>query len=139
MPTTTKKFILPLTIFLLVLSVVFEHNVMAGTTPPITSAQIDPEYPNGKNGWYTKPVKITLTGTDLESGVKEINYKIDDGSWVKKSFSNSVNLAPNPSFEDIGGLDSLNTKDWVISNSRLGQHTRDTIIYKDEFPVTSIE
>jgi hypothetical protein len=139
MPTTTKKFILPLTIFLLVLSVVFEHNVMAGTTPPITSAQIDPEYPNGKNGWYTKPVKITLTGTDLESGVKEINYKIDDGSWVKKSFSNSVNLAPNPSFEDIGGLDSLNTKDWVISNSAPGAtYTRDTIIYKDEFPVTSI-
>lgn len=141
MPRTIKKIILSAIVFLLTFTVYvsFEHTVMAGTTPPITSAQVDPENPNGKNDWYTKPVKITLTGTDLESGVKEINYRIDTSNWVKKDFSNSLNLAPNPSFEEIGSLDSLDTQDWEISNSAPGAtYARDNVIYKDEFPTTSI-
>lgn len=69
------------------------------TTAPVTSLTKNPASPNGKNSWYTVPVNITLKATDLESGVKEINYKIDSGAWQKKSFANTLNLAPNPSFE----------------------------------------
>jgi len=42
----------------------------ADTTPPVTTVEKSPSAPNGKNGWYLQPVKITLTGTDLESGIK---------------------------------------------------------------------
>ena len=140
MPTTTKKFILPFIVFLLIFSVSFKHKVMAGNTPPVTSSQMDPENPNGKNNWYTKPVKITLTGTDLESGVKEINYRIDSGNWVKKDFSNSLNLAPNPSFETPSPTLPLETQDWKVSNSSPGAtYSRDTLIYMPSFANTSIK
>lgn len=140
MPTTTKKFILPFIVFLLIFSISFKQKVMAGNTPPVTSSQMDPENPNGKNNWYTKPVKITLTGTDLESGVKEINYRIDSGNWVKKDFSNSLNLAPNPSFETPSPTLPLETQDWKVSNSSPGAtYSRDTLIYMPSFANTSIK
>lgn len=71
----------------------------ADTTAPYTTATKDPAEPDGNNGWYKKPVTITLESTDTESGVKEINYKIDSSSWKKFDLTDTLNLAPNPSFE----------------------------------------
>ena len=112
----------------------------AGTTPPTSYVDIEPDTPDGNNNWYLQPVKVTLTAEDLESGVKEINYKIDDGDWVTKNFSNSLNLAPNPSFESSSLNPPLNTQDWEVSNSNPGvSYSRDTLIYQPDFASTSVK
>ena len=83
----------------------------ADITAPVTTHVQTPAAPNGNNGWYVTPVQFELTATDLESGVKEINYRIDGGSWMKEEFSDSLNLAPNPSFENPAGTSS-GVADW---------------------------
>lgn len=83
------------------------------TTPPVTDFSIDPETPDGLNDWYVTSPSVTLDATDLESGVKEINWKINSGTWQKESFSNTLNLAPNPSFEDPGSPVAL----WDVGDS----------------------
>ncbi len=98
----------------------------AGVTPPITTRIQTPSSPNGNNSWYKTPVQFQLEATDVESGVKEINYRIDGGIWQKVSFSNSLNLAPNPSFENIGSTSSGNA-DWdatIVDGS--GSYAHDT-------------
>lgn len=75
----------------------------ADITPPVTTYVQTPASPDGKAGWYVSPVKFDLTATDLESGVKEIRYRVDAGTWQIVSFINSLNLAPNPSMEIAGG------------------------------------
>lgn len=47
------------------------------TTPPVTTIELDPENPNGNNGWYVSDVTITLEATDDKSGVKAIYYIIE--------------------------------------------------------------
>jgi hypothetical protein len=56
------------------------------TTKPTSAHQLTPANPDGSNGWYVSDVKATITGSDPESngvssGVKEIRYRVDDGSW----------------------------------------------------------
>ena len=74
--------------------------------PPTTTHTQTPSSPDGNNGWYKSLVNFTLQATDLDSGVKEINYQIDGGTWQKVSFTNTINLAPNPSFETAGATTS---------------------------------
>jgi hypothetical protein len=123
------------------LSVIFlSISAFAGTTPPITTFEKEPNSPDGNNSWYRQPVKVTLSATDLESGVNEIFYRVDGGIWVKKDFSNSLNLAPNPSFEISSATPPLDTQDWKISNSNPGAgYSRDTIVYMPSFANTSIK
>ena len=71
----------------------------ADITAPVTTHTQTPSSPDGSNGWYKSVVQFDLTATDIQSGIKEINYRIDTGSWQKVTFSNSLNLAQNPSFE----------------------------------------
>lgn len=105
-------------LFLVILIVLFfgSKPVFADTTAPITSVIQTPASPDGNNGWYVNPVQFQLTATDLESGVKEINYRINGGSWQTESFSNSLNLAPNPSFETNGPAPS-NLDQWKTDNN----------------------
>jgi hypothetical protein len=125
---------------LLVISIISFKALAADNTPPVTVLEKNPTNPTGNNDWYREPVKITITGTDLESGVKEIFYRVDSGSWVKKDFSNSVNLAPNPSFETPYANPPLDTQDWKISNSNPGAvYSRDTLVYMSSFANTSIK
>lgn len=78
----------------------------AGTTPPTTTSVQTPATPDGNNDWYVTPVTFDLTATDLESGVASINYRVDQGTWQQVNFSDSLNLAPNPSFETSGATSS---------------------------------
>lgn len=94
---------MPKRLFTIVLFVIlFSSTAHAGTTPPSTSISQTPSSPDGDNGWYVSPVKFDLTSTDLESGVASINYRIDGGSWQSVSFSDTLNLVQNPSFEIVG-------------------------------------
>ncbi|EKD99491.1 MAG: hypothetical protein ACD_22C00242G0002 [uncultured bacterium] len=76
----------------------------ADITAPVTTYTKTPSLPDGKNGWYTSVVRFDLSSSDLESGVREINHRIDSEPWETVYFNNSVNLAQNPSFEE--GLSS---------------------------------
>lgn len=82
------------------------NTVLAGNTPPITTYTQTPSSPDGLNGWYVTPVRFDLTATDLQSGIKEIRYRIDGGTWQAVSFADTLNLAPNPSFEIASGTTS---------------------------------
>jgi hypothetical protein len=114
--------------------------VLAGTTAPVTTAEKDPSIPNGHLLWYVTPVEVTLESTDLESGVKEINYKIDSGNWIKKDFTDTLNLAPNPSFEISDGNAPIYTADWVTgTQDEFVTYTRDSTVYKPNFATTSIQ
>jgi hypothetical protein len=50
------------------------------TTPPVTTATLDPPEPN-ENGWYRTMVWVTLNATDNESGVNVTYYQINDEGW----------------------------------------------------------
>jgi hypothetical protein len=50
-------------------------------TPPVSTHSLDPPEPDGDNGYYVSNVTVTLNATDNESGVKEIRYRVDNGSW----------------------------------------------------------
>jgi len=111
----------------------------ADITAPSTTYTVSPSSPDGKNGWYITPVTYTLSATDLESGVKEINYQIDSSPWQKVSFSDTLNLVPNPSFEtpDVGS--PIYTKYWIkTSPGNSATYTRDTTTYAPGFDTVSI-
>jgi len=132
-------FILFKTLLISSLFFLFSAIALAGTTPPVTSATKDPEDPDGKNQWYVTPVEVTLVSTDSESGVKEINYRIDSGNWIKEDFTDTLNLAPNPSFEISGGVSPLYTEDWAAGvQDEYVTYSSDTAVYKPSFATTSI-
>ncbi len=83
------------------LAISFTTNIVfaADILPPVTTSTRNPATPNGWNSWYTSPITVTLNPTDLESGVKEVNYRVNSGIWQKQEFQNTLNLAQNPSFE----------------------------------------
>lgn len=40
----------------------------------------------GKNGWYTSPVTVTLTGLDDTSGIARTEYSLDGETWLPYTF-----------------------------------------------------
>lgn len=122
---------------LLCLFIVSTYNIAnADSTAPISTHTQNPLTPNGNNNWYTSPVQFTVTSTDLESGVKEINYRINGGTWQKQTFSDSLNLAPNPSFE-IPGATSTGMADWDATIIGGATYTRDTGTYLPGFAASA--
>jgi hypothetical protein len=47
-------------------------------TAPNTSASLNPNVPNGENGWYAVPVEVSLTRSDGTSGIAVTYYSIND-------------------------------------------------------------
>lgn len=142
MPSKTNvvRKLLTLSLFSIIGLFLSFNTLAADISAPITSATKGPSEPNGNNNWYVTPVEITLESTDLGSGVKEINYKIDSLAWHKVDFSNSLNLAPNPSFEFSDENPPINTKDWVVGTiDEFVNYTRDASEYKPGFETTSIK
>lgn len=117
-----------------------QHVYAADVTAPLTSRVVTPSSPNGKNSWYVTPVTYTLNATDLESGVKEINYKIDSAPWQKVSFDGTLNLAPNPSLEEPDVGSPVYTKYWIKTNpGNSAEYTRDTSIFAPGFETVAIK
>jgi hypothetical protein len=55
-------------------------------TKPVSSHSLNPETPDGLNGYYVNDVEVTLNAydpwsEDVSSGVKEIKYKKGNGGW----------------------------------------------------------
>ena len=116
----------------------FHRNALAvDITPPSTTYVQTPSSPNGDNNWYVTPVQFDLTATDLESGVKEINYRINEGVWQKISFSDTLNLVQNPSFETAGGTTSgLASWDATLIDSQI-TYSQDITQYAPDFQIAS--
>jgi hypothetical protein len=51
------------------------------TSPPVTTISLNPESPDGDNGWYVTPVTITLEAMDDMSGVNTTYYSINSEPW----------------------------------------------------------
>lgn len=81
-------------------------------TAPVTTYSQTPELPDGNNDWFTSVINFSLEATDIESGIKEIKYRIDGGTWQTRSFLDSLNLLPNPSFEVTDGASSTGLLGW---------------------------
>ena len=47
-------------------------------TPP--TSVITPTAPSGSNGWYVEPAAFDVSATDAASGVREVQFQIDDGA-----------------------------------------------------------
>jgi len=109
-------------------------------TPPVTTYTRDPATPDGNNNWFVSPVTYTLTATDLGSGVKEIRYRLDGGVWQAASFSDSLNLAPNPSFEiiDYGNTPIIQSWSATLTDPET-IYQRDTANYLTGFESTSVK
>ncbi|MEA2054528.1 MAG: NosD domain-containing protein [Candidatus Thermoplasmatota archaeon] len=50
-------------------------------TSPYIDCYLQPETPDGNNGWYTGNVEVTLSADDNASGVESICYKINQDIW----------------------------------------------------------
>ncbi len=98
------------------------------TTPPQTTATLDPSSPDGDNNWYSSPLSITLEAIDLESGVASINWKLNDEPWQTDTFASSVNLVPNSSFELDADLDD-NPDYWVFAGTSGSVGELDSVSY----------
>ncbi|WP_409344316.1 DUF4855 domain-containing protein [Paenibacillus sp. MBLB4367] len=59
--------------------VAFEYKKV-DQTPPVTTAVVSPEQPNGQNGWYKQPVTVSLTAQDAASGLAQTVYSTDGGA-----------------------------------------------------------
>ena len=118
------RLILPILVLILL---TFSSTTFAlDITAPTTTYTKTPNNPDGKNSWYKSIVSFELQATDLDSGVKDINYRIDGGSWQTVTFNNTINLAPNPSFETTGATSSnLASWDATVIDAQ-GTYSRDT-------------
>lgn len=111
-------------LFLLILS---SSTVFAETVSPLTSVSITPTSPNGNNGWYKTPVEVIFSATDLGSGVKTIDWRIDSSGWNTSLFENTLNLASNPSFENSSNPP---ISGWVFSGQPGNLGVKDNTVSK---------
>src|SRR5207253_125580 len=54
-------------------------DVSLDTTPPTTIAAVSGQ--EGSNGWFVSNVTVFLNATDALSGLANLSYRIDNGSW----------------------------------------------------------
>ncbi|MDG0814267.1 OmpL47-type beta-barrel domain-containing protein [Cohnella rhizosphaerae] len=54
--------------------------VIADSTPPVTTAALNPPVPDGPGGAYNGPVTLTLAASDSESSVAQTVYSVDNGT-----------------------------------------------------------
>ena len=110
----------------------------ADVAAPITTSQITPALPDGNNNWYTVPVQLIFTATDLESGVAQIMYKLDNNSWQVINFTDTLNLAPNPSFENYSATSSAKVQSWAATTTDSSTiHSQDQDVALTGFEISS--
>src|SRR5205823_1651131 len=55
-------------------------SVLVDTATPVSSAVLQGSI--GDNGWYRSNVTVSLNASDATSGVAQISYRLDNGSWL---------------------------------------------------------
>ncbi|MEH7072975.1 PKD domain-containing protein, partial [Neobacillus drentensis] len=117
--------------------------------PPVTTAKITPENPNGTNGWYTKDASITLTAVDQDSGVEKTEYRINNGEW--KVYTGAIPATENGPYTvefhsidkngNIEGIKSISfkldtTKPFTMANVVPGEPDGTNEWYKSPVSIT---
>lgn len=59
---------------------VYSAPVLPDITPPVTTHSLTAT--SGENGWYLSNVQVSLSGSDIGTGLRGILYKLDAGGWV---------------------------------------------------------
>ena len=95
------------------------------TTPPVTTHTLDPPEPDGLNGWYVSDVNVTLNATDDMSGVKEIKYRINNGSV-------QTITGDSGTFMIIDDGKNILIKYWAIDNAGNIETTKSFLIDMDQ-------
>lgn len=57
---------------------------VAAITAPKVTVTTSPAAPDGRKGWFTRPVTVTLTGTGGD-GARILEYRLGNGSWTTYS------------------------------------------------------
>lgn len=84
-------------------------------TPPSTTVDLNGE----KNGdWYASNVTVTLNATDATSGVSEVSYQVDNGTWTTYTgpFTLTENGKHNVSFYAIDNAGNEEEEQLVAVN-----------------------
>ncbi|WP_079913118.1 alginate lyase family protein [Paenibacillus sp. 32352] len=50
--------------------------------PPVTVATLNPQNPDGVNGWYHSDVTVTLSASDGQSGLADTKVRVNGGEWT---------------------------------------------------------
>src|SRR6267378_66797 len=83
------------------------------TTPPTTASSLAGTM--GANGWYVSNVTVSLTATDLMSGVAAVNYRIDNGSWL--AYAGPILLSDGRHLLEYGASDVAGNVEIIHSQS----------------------
>ena len=107
-------------------------------TPPTTTYTMTPSTPDGNNDWYVSVVNFNLEATDVETGVASINYRIDGGTWIQANFSDTLNQAPNPSFETTGAT-TTGLESWEVTTANTdANYSQSTTEFAPGYATSSI-
>ncbi len=86
-------------------------------TPPVTTASIEGG-DLGANGWYTSPVAILLSSTDMASGVDYMRYRVDDGEWLETESNALVTFSATGRYDlEYQGFDIAGNAEPLSKNS----------------------
>src|SRR5207249_587184 len=85
--------------------------VAVGTTPPATVATLTGQA--GSNGWFVSNVTVILNATDALSGIANVSYRIDNGSW--QAYSAPFLLAEGLHQVDVRAIDLAGITDRIQS------------------------
>jgi len=83
------------------------------TISPVSEHILEPPEPNGDNGWYTVPVKVTLIATDEGCGVASIWYRWEDHiyKWYSEPFiisGDKIHTLEYFSIDSAGNIEDVN-------------------------------
>jgi hypothetical protein len=94
----------------------FTFGIGVDNTPPSTSHTLDPEVPDGENGWYVSDLEVTVTAIDPSigcgragSGIDYIAYEIDGvpGQIPGASGTFTINTDGNAIFVEYWAVDMV--------------------------------
>ncbi len=60
-----------------------KFNGIPNATAPVTSVIVEPEKPNGNNGWYNVTPKVSVISEDAETYVESIQVSYDEQQWTE--------------------------------------------------------
>ncbi|RFU61208.1 glycine-rich protein [Peribacillus glennii] len=90
--------------------------VKIDNSAPVTTLSADPGTPNGKNGWYTSDVQVSLSAKDSDgSGAANTEYRLNGGEWTPYNGAftlsdDGTHVIDYRSTDNAGNTEQFNTK-----------------------------
>jgi hypothetical protein len=98
----------------------YTFSTQIDSTPPITTLLFNGTM--GSNGWYKSHVYVILTATDNESGVDQIYYRIDNGTWSEyhspvEISLDGVHVVSYYSIDITGNIETIKTANMSMDHT----------------------